>query len=70
MAEQKNQGMRLKELSVELRDRIVSRHRSGEWYQKMLLLFNIICKNTIWSTFGMYVSPPHAHVHHTHSISH
>ena len=27
--------MRWKELSVELRDRIVSRHRSGEWYQKM-----------------------------------
>ena len=27
--------MRLKELSVELRDRIVSRHRSGEGYQKM-----------------------------------
>ena len=27
--------MRSKELSVELRDRIVSRHRSGEGYQKM-----------------------------------
>jgi hypothetical protein len=31
----KIQAMRLKELSVDLRDRIVSRHRSGEWYQKM-----------------------------------
>ena len=26
--------MRLKELSIELRDRVVSRHRSGEGYQK------------------------------------
>ena len=30
----KNQAMRSKELSVELRDRIVSRHRSGKWYQR------------------------------------
>ena len=30
----KNQAMRWKELSVELWDRIVSRHRSGERYQK------------------------------------
>ena len=27
--------MRLKEFSIELRDRIVSRHRSGEGYQNM-----------------------------------
>ena len=31
----KNQAMSSKELSVELRDRIVSRYRSGEGYQKM-----------------------------------
>jgi hypothetical protein len=31
----KNQAMRSKELSVELRERIVLRHRSGEGYQKM-----------------------------------
>jgi hypothetical protein len=34
--------MRLKELSIELRDRIVSSHRSGEGYQK-------ISKNTVAS---------------------
>ena len=33
--QRKNQAMRSKELSVELRDRIVSSHRSGEGYQKM-----------------------------------
>jgi hypothetical protein len=31
----KNQAMRSKELYVELRDRIVSRHRSGERYQNI-----------------------------------
>ena len=31
----KNQDMRSKDLSVERRDRIVSRHRSEEGYQKM-----------------------------------
>eukprot|EP00063_Salmo_salar_P010645 XP_013985480.1 PREDICTED: zinc finger and SCAN domain-containing protein 2-like [Salmo salar] len=31
----KKRGVRSKELSVELRDRIVSRHRSGEGYQKI-----------------------------------
>ena len=31
----KNQAMRLKELSVEVRDRIVLRHRSGEGYQNI-----------------------------------
>jgi hypothetical protein len=31
----KNQAMRLKKLSVELRDRIVSRHRSGEGYKNI-----------------------------------
>ena len=35
----KNQAMRSKELSVELRDRIVSRHRSGEGYQNISAAF-------------------------------
>ena len=30
-----NQAMKSKELSVDLRDRIVSRHRSGEGYRKI-----------------------------------
>jgi hypothetical protein len=32
----KNQALRLKELSVELQDRIVLRHRSGEGYQNIV----------------------------------
>ncbi len=32
-----NQDMKSKELSVDLRDRIVSRHRSGEGYRKTVL---------------------------------
>ncbi len=43
-----NQAMRSKELPVELRDRIVSRHRSGEGYKKCLVA-SIILK---WKTFG------------------
>ena len=42
-----NQAMRLKELSVELRDRIVSRHRSGEGYQMSAALK--VPKNTVAS---------------------
>jgi hypothetical protein len=42
--------MRWKELSVELRDRIVSRHRSGEGYQKMSAALKIP-KNTVASIF-------------------
>jgi phosphoribosylcarboxyaminoimidazole (NCAIR) mutase len=44
----KTQAMRLKELSVELRDRIVSRHRSGEEYQKMSAAWKVP-KNTVAS---------------------
>ena len=49
--------MRLKELSVELRDRIVSRHRSEEGYQKMSAALKVP-KNTVssiilkWKKFG------------------
>lgn len=38
--------MRLKKLSVELRDRIVSRHRSGEGDQKMSAVLKVP-KNTV-----------------------
>ena len=45
--------MRSKELSVELRDRIVSRHRSGEGYQALKVpkstVASIILK---WKKFG------------------
>ena len=53
----KKQAMRLKELSVELQDRIVSRHRSGEGYPKMSAEL-IVPKNTVvliilkWKKFG------------------
>jgi hypothetical protein len=47
MSEQ-NQAIRLKELSVELRDRIVSRHRSGEGYQKLSAALKV-AKNTVAS---------------------
>jgi hypothetical protein len=49
--------MRLKELSIEFRDRIVSRPRSGEWYQKMSAALKVP-KNTVasiilhWKKFG------------------
>jgi hypothetical protein len=49
--------MRAKELSVELQDRIVSRHRSGEGYQKMSAALKVP-KNTVasiilkWKKFG------------------
>jgi hypothetical protein len=49
--------MRLKELSVELRDRIVKRHRSGEGYQKMSAALKVP-RNTVasiilkWKKFG------------------
>ena len=53
----KNHAMRLKELSVELRDRIVSRHRYGEGYQEMSAAL-MVPKNTVasiilkWKRFG------------------
>uniref|UniRef100_A0AAZ3PXC3 Transposase n=1 Tax=Oncorhynchus tshawytscha TaxID=74940 RepID=A0AAZ3PXC3_ONCTS len=40
--------MRLKELSIEIRYRIVSWHRSGEGYQKMSAALNV-SKNTVAS---------------------
>ena len=40
--------MRWKELSLELRDRIVSRHRSGEGYQQMSAALKVL-KNTVAS---------------------
>uniref|UniRef100_A0A673VZE6 Uncharacterized protein n=1 Tax=Salmo trutta TaxID=8032 RepID=A0A673VZE6_SALTR len=49
--------MRLKELSIELRDRIVSRHKSGEGYQQMFAALKVP-KNTVasiileWKKFG------------------
>jgi hypothetical protein len=56
--------MRSKELSVELRDRIVSRHRSGEGYQMSAALK--VPKNTVaaislkWKKFGTTKTPPRA----------
>ena len=50
--------MRSKELSVELRDRILLRHRSGEGYQKMSAALKVF-KNTVvsimlqWKRFGI-----------------
>jgi hypothetical protein len=42
----KNHAMRVKELSVEFRDRIVSRHRSGEGYQNISAALKVP-KNTV-----------------------
>jgi hypothetical protein len=42
----KNQAMRSKELSIDLRDRIVLRHRSGEGYQNISALLKVP-KNTV-----------------------
>jgi hypothetical protein len=33
--------MRSKELSIELRDMIMSRHRSGEWYQNVSAILKV-----------------------------
>ena len=48
--------MRLKDLSIELRGRIVSRHRSGEGYQNISAILKV-SKNTVaiirkWKKFG------------------
>jgi transposase len=57
--------MRLMELSVELRDRIVSRHRSREGYQNILAALNVPM-NTVasiilkWKNFGMTKTLPRA----------
>ena len=61
----KNQAMRSKELPIEFRDRIVSRHRSGEGYQKMSAALKVP-KNTVafiilkWMTFGTTKTLPRA----------
>jgi hypothetical protein len=57
--------MRSKELSVELQDRIVSRHRSGEGYQKMSAALKVP-ENTVvsiilkWKKFGTTKTLPTA----------
>uniref|UniRef100_A0AAZ3PY33 Sleeping Beauty transposase HTH domain-containing protein n=1 Tax=Oncorhynchus tshawytscha TaxID=74940 RepID=A0AAZ3PY33_ONCTS len=57
--------MRSKELSVELRDRIVSRHRSGEGYQQKSAALKVR-KNTVatiilkWKMFGTTKTLPRA----------
>uniref|UniRef100_A0AAZ3Q4H1 Sleeping Beauty transposase HTH domain-containing protein n=1 Tax=Oncorhynchus tshawytscha TaxID=74940 RepID=A0AAZ3Q4H1_ONCTS len=57
--------MRSKELFVDRRDRIVSRHRSGEGYQKMSAALKVL-KNTvasiilIWKKFGTTKNLPRA----------
>ena len=61
----KKQAMRSKEFSIELRDRIVSRHRSGEGYQKMCAALTVL-KNTVasiilkWKKFGTTKTLPRA----------
>ena len=57
--------MRSKELSVELRDRIVSKHRSGEGYQNISAALKV-SKNTVtsiilkWKQFGTTKTLPKA----------
>jgi hypothetical protein len=57
--------MRSKELSVELRDKIVSRHRSGEGYQKVYAALKVP-NNTVssiilkWKKFGTTKTLPGA----------
>ena len=61
----KNQATRSKELSVELRDRIVSRHRSGGEYQNISAALKVP-KNTVtsiilkWKKFGNTMTLPRA----------
>ena len=58
----KNQAMRSKELPVELRDRIVSRHRSGEGYLNSFAALKVP-KNTVvskWKKFGTTKTLPRA----------
>ena len=47
---EKPQAKRVKEVSIELRDRIVSWHRSGEGYQKMSAALKVP-ENTVASSF-------------------
>ena len=61
----KNHAMRPKELPVELRDRIVSRHSSGEGYQNISAVLNVP-QNTVasiflkWKKFGTTKTLPRA----------
>jgi hypothetical protein len=61
----KKQAMRSKELSVDLQDRIVSRHRSGEGYQNISAALKVL-KNTVvsfifkWKKFGTIKTLPRA----------
>ena len=61
----RNQAMRLKELSTELQDRIVSRHRSVEGYQHISSVLKVP-KNTVssiilkWKKFGTTKTLPRA----------
>ena len=57
--------MRSKELSVELRHRIVPRHRSGEGYQKMSAELTVLKKTVAsiiltWKKFGTTKTLPRA----------
>jgi transposase len=58
--------MRSKELSVELRDRIMLRHRSGEGYQLKISAALKVPKNTVasiilkWKKFGITKTLPRA----------
>ena len=60
-----NQAMRSKELSIELRDRIASRHRSGDGYQNIYAALKVP-KNTVasiilkWKKFGTTKTLPRA----------
>jgi hypothetical protein len=59
--------MRLKELSIELQDRIVPRHRSGEGYQYISAALKVP-KNTVaiilkWKKFGTTKTLPSAGCH-------
>ncbi|CDQ66633.1 unnamed protein product [Oncorhynchus mykiss] len=58
--------MKSKELSIELRDRIVSRHRTWEWYQNISAALKVP-KNTVaaiiflkWTKFGTTKTLPRA----------
>jgi hypothetical protein len=57
--------MRLKEMYVELRDRIVLRNRSGEGYQTMSEALKVLKKTVTsiilkWKTFGSTKTLPRA----------
>jgi hypothetical protein len=53
----KNQAIKSMELSIELRDNIVLRHRSGEGYQNISAALKVP-KNTVASNNGRRLEPP------------